>query len=131
MSCAPRKHSRGRTPVYSAKLGEAVYRANRTRSRRRRKTALCGRFIKWVKEKVFGEYWSFDACVGYARLYKLFREDEMVCTHTLYNAMWAGHLPITPNDVPQALKRKSRKTKQSRNRQKNYGRSIDAPPCDS
>lgn len=30
---------------------------------------------------------------------QLFREDEMVCTCTLYNMVWAGLLPLTPTEL--------------------------------
>ncbi len=40
----PRKSSKGRAPGYSAKLGEAVYRTNRLRSRKPHKLPSCGEF---------------------------------------------------------------------------------------
>lgn len=33
----------------------------------------------------------------------------MVCTHTMYNAAWAGLISIAPTDLPEALKRKQKK----------------------
>ena len=44
----PRKSSKGRTPGYSAKHGEAVYRSNRFRSRKPHKLLSCGAFVSWV-----------------------------------------------------------------------------------
>ena len=35
-----------------------------------------------------------DACVGYARKNKLFPEEKMVCTKTLYNEVWGGNLSL-------------------------------------
>ena len=121
-----RKSKKGRAPNYSAKHGEAVYKTNRKRSRRRHKIARCARFIAWVVEKVRAEKWSLDACVGHARLHKLFPEDQMVCTHTLYNELWAGGLPLSLTEVPEALKRKQAKEKHPRENKKVYGKSIDA-----
>lgn len=120
-----RKSKKGRAPSYSAKHGEAVYKTNRKRSKRRHKIARCARFIAWVVEKVRAEKWSLDACVGHARLHKLFPEDQMVCTHTLYNELWAGGLPLSLTEVPEALKRKQAKEKHPRENKKVYGKSID------
>lgn len=124
----PRKSNKGRAPGYSAKRGEAVYRANRTYSKKPHKIAQCSSFINWLTDKVRTEHWSLDACVGYARLHNLFPEDEMNCTHTLYNELWAGNLPISVTEVPDALKRKQRKEKTTRENKKAYSKSIDERP---
>ena len=88
----PRKSNKGRNPRYSAMCGETVYKANRKRSRKPHRICHCTRFIRWIIEQVKEHKWSLDACVGYARLHELFPADEMVCTHTLYNEVWAGNL---------------------------------------
>lgn len=79
----PRKSSKGRKPGYSARRGEAAYKANRKRSRKPHRICHCTRFIRWIMEQVKEHKWSLDACVGYARLHKLFSAEEMVCTHAL------------------------------------------------
>lgn len=124
----PRKSNKGRAPGYSAKLGETVYRANRARSRRRHKTDCCSKFIAWVVKMVRTEQWSLDACVGHARLHQKFPADAMVCTHTLYNELWARNLPLSVTEVPEALKRKQAKGTQPRENKKVYGTSIDGRP---
>ena len=48
----PRKSSKGRTPGYSAKHGEAVYRSHRFRSRKPHKLLSCGAFVSWVAAQV-------------------------------------------------------------------------------
>ena len=48
----PRKSNKGRAPGYSAKRGEAVYRANRTYSKKPHKIAQCSSFINWLTDKV-------------------------------------------------------------------------------
>ena len=58
-------------------------------------------------EQVKEHKWSLDACVGYARLHKLFSAEEMVCTHTLYNEVWAGSLDLSVTELPEAMKRKA------------------------
>jgi len=57
----------------------------------------------------------------------LFREDEMVCTCTLYNMVWAGLLPLTPTELPEALKRKA-KSHKDREHKRKYGQSISVRP---
>jgi len=112
--------------VYSAKHGREVYQANRTRSRRKHRVTMCTTFVNWYIEMMRTKDWSIDACVGYAKLHKLFPRIEMVCTHTMYNAVWAGLISITPTDLPEALKRKQRTGKRSREHKRKYGESIDS-----
>jgi len=122
----PRKSNRGRIPGYSAKHDSEVYRANRTRSRRKHRVIMCTTFVNWCIEMMRTKDWSIDACVGYAKLHKLFPKTEMVCTHTMYNAVWAELISITPTDLPEALKRKQRTEKRSREHKRKYGESIDS-----
>lgn len=63
----------------------------------------CTRFIRWIVEQVKEHKWSLDACVGYARLHRLFSAEEMVCTHTLYNEVWAGSLDLSVTELPEAI----------------------------
>ena len=123
----PRKSNRGKAPDYSPKLGEAVYKANRAVCRKPLKAKFCKAFIAWVVKQVREHKWSLDSCYGYARLHRLFREDEMVCTCTLYNMVWAGLLPVTPTELPEALKRNTKKHK-GRENKKQYGQSISGRP---
>lgn len=122
----PRKSNRGRIPGYSAKRGSEVYQANRTRSRRKRQVTMCTTFVNWCIEMMQTKDWSIDACVGYAKLHELFPRAEMVCTHTMYNAVWAGLISIAPTDLPEALKRKQKTEKRSRKSKRKYGESIDS-----
>ena len=123
----PRKSNRGKAPGYSPKLGEAVYRANRAGCRRSLKAKSCKAFIAWVVEQVREHKWSLDSCYGYAREHGLYRENEMACTRTLYNMVWAGLLPLTPTELPEALKRKTKSHKNRENKRK-YGQSISFRP---
>jgi IS30 family transposase len=123
----PRKSNRGKPPGYSPALGEAVYKANRSACRKPLKAKSCKLFIAWVVEQVREHKWSLDSCCGYARERQLYREDEMVCTCTLYNMVWAGLLPITPTELPEALKRKAKNHK-SREHKRKYGQSISSRP---
>ena len=124
----PRKSSKGRKPGYSARRGEAVYKANRKRSRKPHRICHCTRFIRWIMEQVKEHKWSLDACVGYARLHGLFSAEEMVCTHTLYNEVWAGSLDLSVTELPEAMKRKQHKDSKPREHKKNFGTDISQRP---
>ena len=52
----------------------------------------------------------------------------MVCTHTLYNEVWAGKLSLTATELPEALKRKQHKASLARENKKNYGNGISERP---
>ena len=62
----PRSGSRGRAPGYSAKHGNAVYKANRKNSHKPHHIDKCMQFVQWVVAQVRNEKWSIDACVGYS-----------------------------------------------------------------
>lgn len=124
----PRKSNKGRKPGYSAKRGEAVYKANRERSRKPHKIESCLRFVNWVLQQFKDHRWSFDDCVGRAKLQGLFTKDEMVCTHTLYNEVWAGNLSLSVTELPEAMKRKQHKGSKPRENKKVYGKSISERP---
>ena len=124
----PRKSNKGRKPGYSARRGEAVYKANRKLSRRRHRICRCAHFLRWVTRQFKEHKWSLDACVGYARLHRLFPADEMVCTHTLYNEVWAGNLDLSVTELPEAMKRKRHKDSKPREHKKGYGKDIAQRP---
>lgn len=123
----PRTGRRGRAPGYSAKRGDAVYKENRKNSHKPHRIDKCTSFVQWVVTQVRTEMWSIDACVGYARKNKLFPEEKMVCTKTLYNEIWTGNLSLNILELPEAIKRKKHH-KNKGNRKKVYGTSIDERP---
>ncbi len=122
-----RNGNRGRFPEYSAKRGQANYEINRTRCHKAHKLEKSAPFIEWVVKQVKEHKWSLDICVGYARRKKLFPSEQIVCTKTLYNELWAGNLPLTPFDVPEALSRKKKKHTNRKNK-RIYGKSIEERP---
>lgn len=124
----PRKSSKGKAPGYSAKRGEAVYRSNRSRSRRKHRLEGCTAFAAWVIKQVREHKWSLDACVGYARQHNLFPAGEMVCTRTLYHEIWAGNLELSITELPEAIKRKQNSRSRPHQRKKNYGKDIAERP---
>lgn len=84
-----------------------MYKENRKNSHKPHRIDKCTSFVQWVVTQVRTEKWSIDACVGYARKNKLFPEDEMVCTKTLYNEVWAGNLSLNILELPEAKNGKS------------------------
>ena len=122
-----RNGNRGRFPEYSPKRGQRNYEINRSRCHKAHKLDASAPFIKWVANQVKQHKWSLDTCVGYAKRKVLFSEAEIVCTKTLYNELWAGNLPISVFDVPEACSRKKRRTV-SRKNKRIYGRSIEERP---
>ena len=124
----PKIGSRGRPPSYSAKRGQAVYSANRSHCHKPYKANRLTAFMGWVVEQVRDHHWSLDACVGYARLHGLFKDDEIVSTKTLYNDLWAGRSPLSLFDMPDVLKRGRTKGK-SRVNKRPKGTSIEQRPC--
>ena len=123
-----RKSNRGRAPEYNAKRGHAVYKANRTRCKKRHRIVECSAFVKWLVKMVRSHTWSIDACVGHAKLHNKFPKEQLVCTKTLYNELASGNLPLSLFDVPELLKRKRRKVK-SHEHKRLKGRSIDERPA--
>ncbi|NLA53510.1 MAG: IS30 family transposase [Clostridiales bacterium] len=122
-----RNGDRGRFPEYSAMRGQANYQTNRSRCHKQHKLQDGNPFINWMVKQVREKCWSLDICVGYARVQKLFPKECIVCSKTLYNELWAGNLPLTPFDLPEALSRKPRKCNVRKNR-RILGKSIDERP---
>ena len=122
-----RKGERGRKPEYSAKRGQLSYETNRQKCHKPHKLAEGNPFIAWTVQQVKKHKWSLDACVGHARRHSLFSNEDIVCTKTLYNELWAGNLPIGPFDVPEVLQRKNKHTNARKNK-RILGSSIDERP---
>jgi IS30 family transposase len=125
-----RKGGRGRMPKYTAKRGQQAYKEHRRNARRPCKldSDNCEPFIQWMVEHVRKKRWSLDTCVGHARLQNLFQPEQIPCTRTLYNMLWAGKLPLSLFDVPQALGRKQHR-KWNRKNKRMKGRSIEDRPA--
>lgn len=124
----PLYSGRGRKPSYSAKRGAAVYKVNRSRCRRPQTVSRDSDFIRWLVERVRDHKWSFDACVGYARLHQMFSAVEIPCTKTLYNLLWKGELPLTLFELPEVLGR--RRHGKPRIAKRLNGRSIEERPAE-
>lgn len=124
----PEYSGRGRKPCYSAKRGARVYRANRSRCRRPKNDFANTPFIHWMAKMVRLHKWSFDSCVGRAKLLNLFSSQTIPCTKTLYNLLWSGELPITLFALPEILNRRIHGKPRIPKRQN--GKSIDERPAE-
>lgn len=116
----------GKVARYKAKAGEQQYKENRRNSRRQYKRLEVSSFIKYVEEK-FEKGWSLDACTGKALETGKFRRDQIVCTKTLYNYVDNGLIGIKNIDLPEKLKRNTKKEKVRKNK-RILGDSIELRP---
>lgn len=116
----------GKVARYKAKAGEQTYKENRRNSRRQYKRLTVSAFIKYVEEK-FAEGWSLNVCVGKALQSRKFRRDQIVCTKTLYNYVDNGLIAIKNIDLPEKLKRNTKKEKVRKNK-RILGDSIELRP---
>lgn len=119
---------RGRKPCYSAKRGAAVYKANRLKCCRPKTIPRSSNFLCWLVGQIRNHKWSFDACVGYAKLHNLFPAEEIPCTKTLYNLLWKSELTMTLFELPELLSRRQRGKPRISKRQN--GESIDTRPIE-
>jgi hypothetical protein len=94
---------------YSPKTGQDAHDENCLRSREHCQSEKKSRFVPYVEKHVKEDGWSVDACVGRALNQSEFRRNEVVCIKTLYNYVSVGCINITNIDLPEKLKRKSRK----------------------
>ena len=122
-----RKGSRGRFPEYSAKRGQANYEMNRSLCHRKAKALNGNPFVDWVVDEVLNKKGSIDSCVGSAKLLNKYPQEYMVCTKTIYNAVWSGNIKLTPFGLPEALSRQNKKNHVRINKRV-YGTSITARP---
>ena len=100
----------GKVARYKAKAGEQQYKDNRRNSRRQYKRLEVSSFIDYV-EDWFSKGWSLDASVGKALESGKFHRGQIVCTKTLYNYVDNGLIGIKNMDLPEKLKRSTKKEK--------------------
>ncbi|MDO4204092.1 MAG: IS30 family transposase [Selenomonadaceae bacterium] len=122
-----RKGSRGRFPEYSAKRGQANYEMNRSLCHRKAKALNGNPFVDWVVGEVHHKKKSIDSCVGRAKLLNKYPNEYMVCTKTIYSAVWSGNIKLTPFNLPEALHRQNKKNR-TRINKRIYGTSITERP---
>ena len=116
----------GKVTRYKADVGEKQYAENRSRSRRQYKRLEVSPFLRYV-ETQFAKGWSLDACVGEALESGRFPREQMVCTKTLYNYVDQGLIGIKNIDLPEKVRRNTKREKVRKNK-RILGDSIELRP---
>lgn len=117
---------RGKVVRYKADIGEKTYAENRSRSRRQYKRLEVSPFLRYV-ETQFAKGWSLDACVGEALESGRFQHEQTVCTKTLYNYVDQGLIGIKNIDLPEKVRRNTKREKVRKNK-RILGDSIELRP---
>ena len=112
---------------YKATAGQKAYESNRQNCCRHYELLSKTEFITYVETNFQENGWSLDACVGRALQDGTFTRDQMVCTKTLYHYIDLGLLGIKNIDLPEKLKRNTKKRLLRKNK-KELGRSIEERP---
>lgn len=105
----------GKVARYKVEAGEQTYKENRRNSCRQCKRLEVSSFIKYVEEQ-FEKGWSLDACAGNALKSGKFCRNQIVCTKTLYNYVDKGLIEIKNIDLPEKLKRNTKKERVRKNK---------------
>lgn len=113
---------------YSAKTAQTRYELSRRNCGRKHAWLTSVDFLAFVDEKLLNHKWSPDAVVGFVRRHKLFPEDEILSTKTIYNLIDSGFLKTKNIDLNKKLSRKPKK-KHMRKNKKILGRSIEKRPA--
>jgi len=120
---------RGSVHRYKAKVGQEVYENHKAFSGRRFDFISKSKFVKYVVQHFFEDSWSLDACVGRALLSGEFARSEIVCVKTLYNYVDLGLIGIKNHNLPEKLRRNT-KRKTNRTNKRKLGRSIEERPAE-
>ena len=115
------------TKAYRADRGQEVYLEHRKNSRRKIRFLAVAEFLRYVRIHFLEDKWSLDACVGRALASKKFKRSDIVCTRTLYRYVDLGFFAIRNIDLPEKLRRNT-KRRRVREQRKVLGRSIDERP---
>ena len=113
--------------LYLAETGQAVYKRNRSNSKKSFKILECKEFIDHVGDKFKNCSWSLDACVGNALVSGEFERSRTVCTKTLYNYIDLGLLSIRNIHLPMKLRRSTKRSRVRKNK-RILGASIEERP---
>lgn len=114
----------GHVTRYKASAGQKAYEDNRKHSCRHYDFLSRSAFLEYVLKHFTEDGWSLDACAGRAVLDGAFIREQIVCTKTLYRYVDLGLFGIRNHNLPEKLKRKSRKHRLRINKKK-LGRSIE------
>ena len=115
---------RGKVQRCKASQGQKTYEQNRIHCCRHYDRLEKAAFLQYVDRHVREDGWSLDACRGRALRDKIFREDEVTCTKTLYNYVDLGLMETKNHHLPEKLSRTTKKHHDRENKKK-LGRSIE------
>lgn len=110
---------------YFPERGQIAYENNRKRCRQDYKAFKCEKFIKYVESKVLEDKRSLDSIYGRVLKQGYFKKEEVVCTKTLYNYVEAGVIKVKNIDLPEKVKRRTKKKTYSKRYKRTDGRSIE------
>ncbi len=117
----------GKVKRYKADVGHAVYLEHRQECRRKLRCIEVSMFLQYVVSHFKNDRWSLDACAGKAIADGVFPRNKTVCTKTLYNYVNLGLLPLKNIDLPEKLRRNTKRRKDQENKKK-LGKSIEERP---
>ena len=121
-----KKGTRGaRCSGYSAKKGQAEYQKRRQKCGRKCKLKQCWRFLTYVVGEFLTTKHSLDAIRGAALRSGLFDKKQVVCTRTLYKYVELGLIGIKIFELPEKLKRRTKRRFHAQEHKRKLGRSID------
>ena len=127
---------KGMTPLYNgkvlrfkAKTAWKAYQENRSHSCRHYDALEKRPFLQYVEKHFKEDGWSLDACAGRALLSGAFSREETLCTKSLYNYVDLGLIRVKNIDLPQKLRRKTKKSR-CRQHKKVLGSSIEERPTE-
>lgn len=116
--------------AYFPETGQAIYERNRRHCGRRFKLNAASEFIAYAEKKILSpDKWSPDAVCGAANRDPKWKNKVRVCTRTLYDYIDIGFLKVKNLDLPNKLRRRSKKTGHRPN-MKHFGDSIDDRPAE-
>jgi len=114
------------TKIYFADVGQRVYEENRSNCGSKNKAGNCPDLISFVESKILGaEKWSPDAAIGYAKVNRLYPEQEFT-TKTFYN--WVDDGLVKVKNIDLLLKVRRKPPSPRRQRKKVLGKSIESRP---
>lgn len=99
----------GHVTRYKASAGQKSYEDSRKHSCRHYDFLSRSAFLEYVLKHFTEDGWSLDACTGRAVLDGEFTREQIVCTKTLYRYVDLGLFGIRNHNLPEKLKRKSKK----------------------
>lgn len=94
--------------TYSADADYQIYLRNRQRSGRRPKWLSCDSFIEWADDMMLKHHWSPDVIIGRAIREKMFPNELIPCTSTLYRWIDRGIMKTKNIDLLEKVSRKPR-----------------------